>query len=174
MPRNDAPGLQVWSQDIAYYDLTTTTVTGTTSATDLASIAIPANWFNVGSKLKVGMWGNGTANTATHTRTHKVLFGGTQIVTSQAVAYTGTTAHCWHVHYLIACTAIGTLFCQGAWWVGTTGGNSPRHVPIPGSAPAAVSGLTFSSAENLEFNITLSNSADTITLNMFTLDSIGA
>lgn len=174
MPRQDAPGLQVWDQDIAYFSTASVTVTGTTSATNLASVTIPAYWLNVGSKLKVLMSGNGTAAVATNTRTHKVTFGGTQIVTSQSVAYTGTTEHCWSIHYLIVCTAIGSLFCQGHWTVGLTGGASPRHAFIPGSAPAVTSGLTFSAAETLAFTITLSSTSDTITRNLVAVDSMGA
>lgn len=171
---------QNWSYDLLYYNFAATTQTsgGPTSLTT-NDFTFAANQVVPGSKYRFKALGKvTTAASSPGTFTIQALWGGTggtSLVSSGALSFVASATNIpWQLEILVVCTAIGSLFAQG-WFMTTTAVlATPAHAPLPASAPAVTSGLTFSSSEALSFALTLSASTNTWVTNMATLETLGS
>lgn len=168
---------QAWNYDVAFNYLSATTVTATGITAIVPDYTFGANQLTAGSKLRATIYGKiTTAASSPGTVTFQAMWGGTggtSLVSSGALTYVASATNIpFRLEFLIVCTAIGSLFCQGWFWTTTAVLATPAHAPLPASAPAVTSGLTFSSAEALDFNSTMSASGNTIVTNLYTLESM--
>jgi hypothetical protein len=129
-----------------------------------------------GKVLRATIYGKFTTSSSPGTATFQVMWGGTggtSLASSGALTLVASATNIpWKLEYLIQCTAAGALLCQGGLWTFTSVLATPAFALIPASAPAAVTGLTFTSAEALDFNVTMSASTNTLTADIYTLEDM--
>lgn len=168
---------QAWNYDLAYNLFATTTVSATTITALVPDVTLNPQQGQVvpGSKFRATIYGKVTTLSTAGTVTFQVMWGGTggtSLVTSGALTLVASGTNLpFKLEYLIVCTAVGSLFCQGWFWTTTGVFATPAHTPIPASAPAVTSGLTFTSSQALDFNLTQTQ-ANTWVSDLYTLESM--
>lgn len=180
MPSNTQVGgqPQLWAQDFSFYNTSLTTVAVSGATILVPDVTIQANFMNPGNKLRCVIYGKGsTASSAAGTVQWACLWGGvggtSLAATSALTLIANITNACWTWETIITCTAVGSLFAQG-WIRAKSLFSTPAHAPIPSTAPAKVTGLTFSANENISFAINFSANSNSFTSNVYTLESWGS
>jgi hypothetical protein len=150
-----------------YLNLPATAVTGTSLTAIVPDILIPAGTVGVGKLYRATIYGELSTVASPGTAVFQVMWGGiggTSLAASAAIALdVSATNESWRLEYLIQCTAANTLFVQGRF-------ETPSLRSLIPVSPAAVSGLSFVSAQNLDFNVTFNTAGNSLTANCYLLE----
>ena len=153
-------------------------------------ITLPANYFKIGKALEIDVWGGvGTLVTTPGTITFQVMIGAAIAWTSGAIQL-NATAHTdlpFHLAIKLVCRTIGSGTSATLMGMGEIGGvmftrtagqvdgvNSATILEVPATTPAVGAGFDSTIANILDFfaGFSISNAANTVTVDMYTVKSI--
>jgi hypothetical protein len=165
----------------------TASTTPTSILHPAAVFTLPANFFEVGRKIRVSASGRiSTVVTTPGTLTLDLMFGGVIVATSGAMALNvvAKTNVPWHLEWDLTCRAIGAstsanLMHQGKWFseavIGSalpSAGGAGVHL-LPNATPAVGTGFSSVATQAVNLFATWSiNNADSILCHQYELTAI--
>lgn len=183
--------IQTWQETLITAQVDGTALTASTTATSIlptaAKYTLPANYFQVGRALRVGVLGRiSNVVTTPGTLTLELKFGSVIVASSGAISLNivAKTNVPWWLEWHLTCRAIGSgtaanLMHQGVWQsesvVGsplpTVGGNGSLLIPV--GAPAVGTGFDSTATQQVDLFATWSlNNANSIQTHQFRLESL--
>lgn len=185
---------QTWCQTLISSQVDSTALTASVTATSIlppaARFIVPANFFAIGSALRVRAYGRVSTVTTPGTLTFAFMLGPTSniaVFSSGTIALnaTATTNQTWSLEIMLTCRAIGAsttanFMGSGRWLsratlgapaVGTTVGVG--EVLMPDTAPAVGTGFDSTVANTADLFATWGTSnANSILTHQYTLESL--
>jgi hypothetical protein len=181
--------LQIWSETLISAQTDGAPLNTSTTPTSLlpgaAKFQLPANYFQIGRKLRVTMFGRvSNIVTTPGTLTLDVRFGSVVVFNGTAMPLntTAKTNVTWKMEALLTCRSIGsstaaTMFGFGNFTsesVNSSVAGTANDVLMPASAPAVGTGFDSTSAQVVDVFGTwsISNAGNTITAHDYALESL--
>jgi hypothetical protein len=186
---------QTWVQTLVSSQIDSTALTASTTPTSIlppsARFIIPANYFSIGSVLRVRAYGRiTTVVTTPGTLALAFMLGPTSNISvftpaAMALNIVAQTNATWSLEMMLTCRAIGASttanFMGSGRWLSRAALNAPAagttlgvgEVLLPDTAPVVGTGFDSTVANTADLFATWSlNNADSIQTHMYTLESM--